>query len=412
MSVPSFFLLFPTLKISGLPPMLDFYSSPINSKRDSPSNNDHIDKKFKKDENNIWKDITLHSLDIKSLYRLIKAREGNINITNKDGYGLLYLAAHNKSMEALRILLLQPDINVNLLNGPHHELALHAACSKGMDDAVELLIENKSDLNITDSLGHTPIANTIFARSLPCLQLLIRTSKVDIHMIDSQHNTLLHLAAANNFPEAIEILIESGLQVNVPNQRGSSALALAITFGYSSVMNILIDKGKSNVNDKVRSMTVLHLAVTWNRLDAVKKLVEHQCTVNVMNELEETPLYLAVQQCKIDIVRYLVEEGKANPCFSLQPTLSPTNTPLLYAANHGYTDMCAYLLTPDTPNFFVEHAASTSKRAGHLLTEKYLMDRLNERISPAKKIDEEVVFDSLFNTFSDDEEEEEPNKIN
>ncbi|KAG1090106.1 hypothetical protein G6F42_019787 [Rhizopus arrhizus] len=127
------------------------------------------------DEHAIWDSINLEKLDIKALYQYIKSRDNRVDVLNSDGYSLLYLAAYNKSVEALRILLLQPNMDVNQLNGPHHELALHAACSKGLFDAVELLIENGSVLDVKDSLGHTPLTNAIFSCSLPCVELLIES---------------------------------------------------------------------------------------------------------------------------------------------------------------------------------------------------------------------------------------------
>jgi ankyrin repeat protein len=106
----------------------------------SENTNDQASKKQKtsdEDEYNIWSSINLDKLDIKAFYQYIKSKDNSVHIVDKSGYSLLYLAAYNKSMEALRILLLQPNMDVNRLNGPHNELALHAACSKGLYDAVE-----------------------------------------------------------------------------------------------------------------------------------------------------------------------------------------------------------------------------------------------------------------------------------
>ncbi|KAL7311771.1 hypothetical protein PS15m_009491 [Mucor circinelloides] len=365
------------------------------------------------DEHDIWDSINLEKLDIKALYQYIKSRDNRVDVLNSDGYSLLYLAAYNKSVEALRILLLQPNMDVNQLNGPHHELALHAACSKGLFDGVELLIENGSVLDVKDSLGHTPLTNAIFSCSLPCVELLIENGgqRADTSVTDEQGNTLLHLAATNNFTAAIPLLISKGVPVDSLNQRGLSPLAVAISFGYIDVALALIDEG-ADVNGKTRFATVLHHAVTWNRLEIVKKLVECKCDVDVVNFLEETPLYLAVQQRKIDIVKFLIEDAKADPCYMLNNPANTTNLPLLYAANHGYTEMCKILLTPNTSNFFVQTAADMSRRVGFTATEKALKDGLQDRsesttpsvaTSTVEK-DDEVAFASLFNTFSDDED--------
>jgi ankyrin repeat protein len=374
------------------------------------------------DELEIWKSINLEQLNIKALYQFIKSKNNSVDIMNKDGYSLLYLAAYNKSTEALRILLLQPDIDVNRLNGPHYELALHAACSKGLIDGVELLIENGSMLDAKDSLGHTPLTNAIFSNSLPCVELLINSQAgADVSVTDAQGNTLLHLAATNNFTESIPLLISKGVPIDQHNQRGLSPLAIAISFGYIDTAIALIDGG-ADVNGRTRFATVLHHAVTWNRLEIVKKLVELNCNPNVVNILEETPLYLAVQQRKIDIVRYLIEEANADPCFTPNNSSNSTNLPLLYAANHGYTEMSKILITPATSTFFIQTSADMSYRVGHPQTEQLLKEKLSDRLqstssshtttptgNPINTVattsdKDDDAFASLFNTFSDEEE--------
>lgn len=372
-------------------------------------------KLSEEDEHDIWNSINLDKLDIKALYQYIKSKDNRVDILNRDGYSLLYLAAYNKSVEALRILLLQPRMNVNQLNGPHHELALHAACSKGLFDAVELLIENGSVLDVKDSLGHTPLTNAIFSCSLPCVEILIKSEGeqggADTSVTDEQGNTLLHLAATNDFTTAIPLLISKGVPIDSLNQRGLSPLAVAISFGYLDTALALIEGG-ADVNGKTRFATVLHHAVTWNRLEIVKKLVECKCDVDVVNFLEETPLYIAVQQRKIDIVQFLIEEAKADPCYMLNNSANTTNLPLLYAANHGYTEMCKILLNSNTSSFFIQTAADMSRRVGFSATEKVLKQSINERSASTTpsvaamttEKDDEVAFASLFNTFSDDED--------
>jgi ankyrin repeat protein len=367
----------------------------------------------------IWSSINLNRLDIKAFYQYIKSKDNSVHIIDNAGYSMLYLAAYNKSMEALRILLLQPNMDVNRLNGPHNELALHAACSKGLYDAVELLLENGSIVNIKDSLGHTPLSNAIFSNSLSTVELLINTGNADVSVIDEQGNSLLHLAASNNFAGAIPILIQKGVSAESLNQRGISPLAVAISFGFMDTANALIEGG-ADVNGKTKFATVLHHAVTWNRLEIVKKLVKLGCDVNVVNVLDETPLYLAVQQRKIDIVRFLFEEANADPCYMPSNPSSSTNLPLLYAANHGYTEMSKILITPNTTNFFIQTSADMSKRVGHFATEEFLKEQLTQRLNQeevstptAATINNNTSgsvkdedFASLFKSFSDAEEEE------
>ncbi|KAJ8652772.1 hypothetical protein O0I10_011577 [Lichtheimia ornata] len=343
----------------------------------------------------IWNSITLDDFSVKALFQYIRSG-GDVNIANADGYGLLYLAARNESTEAMRMLLLQPGVAVEAVHGPNRELALHASATAGHVDAVELLLEHGSPHHIRDALGHTPLTSCLFSQSIECLGLLLDAG-ADMHVKDEQGNTLLHLAAINGFAAAVDRLDK--IPVDERNARGLSPLAVAIGLGHVETMQRLLARG-ADVNGTTRlGNTILHHAVTWNRIEAVKAVVDAGGNVNVLNAMEETPLMLAVQQRKIDMVRYLMDHG-ANPC-----VVDNTNMPLMYAANHGYTEMCDLLITSDTTDFFIQSAAELSERVNQINTNKLLLARLQERKQPTA-IEEDTDFSALINMSDEDEEQQ------
>ncbi|KAL0074411.1 ankyrin repeat-containing domain protein [Phycomyces blakesleeanus] len=353
----------------------------------------------------IWEAITLTHLDIKTLYQYIRS-EPDLNGRNPENYGLLYLAIKNENMEAIRLLLLQPSIRVNEPHGPHQELPLHCAVNLSLTDAVELLIEHGSVLDLEDLFGHTALTNSLFTKSLRCLELLMQAG-ASVTQQDHNGNTPLHFAITNQFPEALELLVSSPLvNVDHPNKRGLSPLALAISLGHNMLVRRLLELG-ANIDQRTRFATVLHHAVYWNRFDAVQDLVGRGCQVNVINLAEETPLLLAVQHRKTDIVRYLLRKG-ANPCYSDQDPTHTTNLPLLYAANHGFTDLCKILITDSTSTYFLKSAVDMSERAGHPITAQVLMAKYQERINKENKLESPIPvsdheFSSLVYAFSDDD---------
>ncbi|KAI9268749.1 ankyrin repeat-containing domain protein [Sporodiniella umbellata] len=361
------------------------------SKRQSTSSESSPSARLK--ISSIWDEVTLSHLNIKALYQFIKTR-GNVTEHNDEGYSLLYLAAHNNSLEALRMLLLQPGIETNATNGPHFELALHAACSQGHSEAVEILIENGSPLDNVDELGHTPLMNAIFSKSEECVKMILEHG-VNTSKVDNGGNSLLHLVASNNVPQVVPLLVENNVPIDGHNARGLSPLAVAISYGHKETALALINAG-ADINGKTRLGTVLHYAVTWNRLEIIQKLIECSCNVQVLNAMEETPLYVAVQQRKIDLVKCLVEQAKADPCFP-----NGANISLLYAASHGYTEICEIVLSPNTTPYFIQTAAKMSASGGYVLTEKFLQRKYEEFVK-SKAVDE-VTFDSLIKTFSDEE---------
>lgn len=334
-------------------------------------------------DNSIWQDLNLESINMKRLYQYIK-QAGPLDIQDKDGYGILYLAAKNQSIEALRILVLQPTIEVNVLNGPHNETPLHAAAQSNNADAVELFLDNEALVDIPDDLGHTPLYDATFAKSVDSMKLLLNAG-ARCDTVDNQGNSLLHIAVSQDFSDGIELLVEYGCNVNTTNSSGISPLANAIQLNYPKAMKKLLEHGADPNSRAKYERSMLHHAVTWNRLDAVEALLETGCDINVVNAMDETPLLVAVQQRKIDIVERLVTAG-ADPHIGAGGVWQSTNLPLLYSANHGYAEMCAMLITDKTSDFLIKFAAELGQRsAGSPYTTHVLANKLKARKEAADK---------------------------
>ncbi|CAO3663920.1 unnamed protein product [Umbelopsis ramanniana] len=344
--------------------------------------------KLKSDpDNSIWQDLSLDSIDMKRLYQHIK-QSGALDIQDKEGYGILYLAAKNKSIEALRILVLQPSIEVNVVNGPHNETPLHAAAQSDNADAVELLLDNDALVDIPDELGHTPLYDATFAKSIESMKLLLNAG-AQCDTVDSQGNSLLHIAVSQDFSDGIDLLVKHGCDVNTTNASGISPLANSIQLNYPKAMKKLLSVGADPNSRAKYNRSMLHHAVTWNRLDAVIALLEAGCDLNVVNVMDETPLLVAVQQRKIDIVQRLIEAG-ADPHIGAGGVWQSTNLPLLYSANHGYAEMCAMLVTDKTSDFLIKFAAELGQRsASSPYTTHVLVNKLKARKGVASSKDEE-----------------------
>ncbi|KAJ2964695.1 hypothetical protein NQZ79_g440 [Umbelopsis isabellina] len=339
--------------------------------------------KLKSDpDNSLWQDLNLEVINMKRLYQHIK-QSGPLDIHDKNGYGILYLAAKNNSLEALRILVLQPSIEVNVLNGPHNETPLHAAAQGDNSDAVELLLENDALVDIPDDLGHTPLYDSIFSKSVDSMKLLLKAG-ARCDNVDNQGNSLLHIAVSQDFAEGIDLLVEHGCNVNITNNAGISPLANAIQMNYPQVMKKLLAHGADPNSRAKYQRSMLHHAVTWNRIDAVEALLEVGCDLNVVNAMDETPLLVAVQQRKIDIVERLVAAG-ADPHIGAGGVWQSTNLPLLYSANHGYAEMCNMLLTDKTSDFLIKFAAELGQRSQNSPhTTQVLANKLKERKEAAE----------------------------
>lgn len=124
---------------------------------------------------------------------------------------------------------------------PVPEINLHTAVLTDDLDVIEQHIKAGSDLNIAESTrGSSPLIT----------------------------------AAALGRPDAAELLIEGGANINYQNEDGSTALHTAIAFNKTEVAMILIDSGADpNIKNNDGS-TALHTAAFFCNVEVVEALLE------------------------------------------------------------------------------------------------------------------------------------------
>lgn len=73
------------------------------------------------------------------------------------------------------------------------------------------------------------------------LKRVLKSNKKIVLMRDSREkNTLLMIAAEENKPEAIKLLLKAGSEINAQDHVGYTALAIAASNGYEEVLRLLI----------------------------------------------------------------------------------------------------------------------------------------------------------------------------
>jgi ankyrin repeat protein len=95
-------------------------------------------------------------------------------------------------------------------------------------------------------------------------------------------------AAALDEPEAAQLLIDAGADINRKNNDGSTALLTAIVFGKTRVAKVLIDAG-ANLKEKSKDgSTALHTSAFFCREEIVKALLEKGADKTILNRTGKT----------------------------------------------------------------------------------------------------------------------------
>ncbi len=253
------------------------------------------------------------------ILRLLLGAGADADSANPEGQTALMAVARTGNTEAAR-LLLEHGASVNARESWGGQTALMWASARRHPDMIELLIANGADLDARSI--HRDYQRHVTAEGRP-------------KNLDSGGFTPLLYAARENCIACVDVLLEHGADIDLPDPDGVSALLLAIM----------------NAN--------------W---DLAKRLIEAGADVNQWDIYGEAPLFTAVGlhdrpdggRASIDpinetdgltIVRLLLEHG-ANP--NMQLFFKPANvrgstntrgsTPLIRAANNGDLEVVELLL--------------------------------------------------------------------
>ncbi|KAM4687551.1 protein phosphatase 1 regulatory subunit 16A [Discoglossus pictus] len=244
---------------------------------------------------------------------------------------LLEAAARNDVDEVRQ--LLQDGFSPNLYN-EDGLTALHQCCIDDYEGVVQLLLDAGADVNACDSELWTPLHAAATCGHLHLVELLIKQG-ANLLAVNSDGNmpydlceddvTLDHIETAMaeqgitqekieesraatelRMLEDIRNLVKSDGEVNAQDVNGTSLLHIASANGYLAAVELLLEhKALVRARDS-DGWEPLHAAACWGQIHIVEMLAAHGADLNAKSQLDETP----VDVCSDEEVRAKLLELK------------------------------------------------------------------------------------------------------
>ena len=260
-----------------------------------------------------------------AMLKLLLDAGADADSANPEGQTALMLVARTGNVDAAK-LLVKAGAKVNARENWGEQTALMWAAARRQSAMVKYLIDAGADINAqsihrdyprhvtkegraknVDAGGLTPLMYAIRENCLSCVELLIE-SKVDLDLPDPDGTSPLLLAIQNNRWDISKRLIEAGADIQQWDTFGQAPL-LAIVSRHSSnraapgetlnqtsgteVLQMLLERG-ANVNMQLflrpakqrggtmsRGTTPLIQAASSGDVEAIKLLLEHGADVNL-----------------------------------------------------------------------------------------------------------------------------------
>jgi len=242
--------------------------------------------------------------------------------------GIMELAVSLNNIESVKILLkagVNPDIKKDGTYTP-----LCSAIRDDRADLVQLLLSNKADPNTKAS--EYPAFKCVTHDRVHFLPILVAAG-ANLHVPKG----ILETAVSFKNMEALNWLLDQGLNPNDKTSKGLSPLTSAIRDNNIEMVDLLLLRGAdphirgqdwplcmavrnppilkrilSAVSDPHAFKGIIEMAVSANQLESIKLLLAAGVSVEDKNSGVFSPLTTAIREDRRDIVSYLLHEGGAN----------------------------------------------------------------------------------------------------
>ncbi|XP_062986022.1 protein phosphatase 1 regulatory subunit 16A isoform X2 [Elgaria multicarinata webbii] len=211
------------------------------------------------------------------------------NLYNEDGLTALHQCCIDDYADIVE-LLLEAGADVNACDS---ELwtPLHAAATCGHLHLVELLIDKGAHLLAVNSDGNMPYDLCEDEATLDYIETAMADQGITQESIEEARS-----AVERAMVDDIRRLVKEGVDLNTPLDHRATLLHIASANGYLEAAELLLEhKASMSAKDK-DGWQPLHAAACWGQIHLVELLVAHGADLNGKSVLDETPLDVCVDE--------------------------------------------------------------------------------------------------------------------
>ncbi len=190
--------------------------------------------------------------------RLIEGAD--VSLTNKFLQATpLINAVKQRNIVLVRSLIHTSDVNERDGNG---RTALMHACALGFEDIVDLLLfEGKADSSLTDEDGNSVLFFAAEHGHASLVKMFIEAYGMDVNSVNSRGTPLLVLASFKGHLGVVQELLQHHPKVVAVDALGNNALHAAVSSGNSILVKVLIEAGVPLNTPNNRGQNPLNIAL-------------------------------------------------------------------------------------------------------------------------------------------------------
>ncbi|MBU8932900.1 MAG: ankyrin repeat domain-containing protein [candidate division Zixibacteria bacterium] len=190
--------------------------------------------------------------------RLLLAKGADATIRNNQGQTIAFGVAARGHTDMLRLLV---DNGADLLvSDSSGGTILHEAAISGSVVTVDYLLDAGADPDLTNDFGATPLIFSSWRSHVDVARTLLEKG-ANPDIINTNGMTALHNSVKEGSVEMCQVLLTNGANASLPNLKtGGTPLHYACTKGYLNIVELLVSSGADLTVKDNKGLTPLHYA--------------------------------------------------------------------------------------------------------------------------------------------------------
>jgi ankyrin repeat protein len=205
--------------------------------------------------------------------------------------------------------LLEAGANVNAAD-EDGETPLHNASQRNRGEVVVFLLDRGAEIEARNAYGRTPLL--LVARESGNLEMarLLLDRGADVNVRDRFAASPLELAAWRGFSGLVNLFLDEGAELPVPDSREARGLAMfGAEKGLERLFGLCADAGVDLSMRNDNNGSLLHSASQGGAAGVVARLLDMGFDVNERDRYSRVPLHYAAEMGREEVARTLLERG-------------------------------------------------------------------------------------------------------